>query len=239
MPRVCQICSHDKRLRIDRMVVQGVAISKIAQKYDLPYHSVYMHARLHVSRQLITSQKMRQMLNLDAVSHEFQSLYERAKELFNRIEGEAPSHVTASLLRELRSIIETIAKWGISLENLNQSSTQQAAIGSGSSIRESLSKLSPDELKLFQYLAAKMSGEEPGEIPPMPSRRELPRPVIDIEPIRAEAEQDLFEPGAIEPATPAPEPEEYKPTRRPRLQPSPVEIERSRRQIRERILDSY
>jgi hypothetical protein len=221
------------------MIVQRVAISKIAQKYDLPYHSVYMHSRLHIARQLLTSSKMRQMLNLDAVSHEFQTLYERAKELFNRIEGEAPSHVTASLLRELRSTLETLAKWGISLETLTQSNAQQTATGSGSIVRESLSKLSSEELHLFQYLMAKMNGEEPEPPAMLParSRRELPRPVIDITPVCAEPEAELPTLD-LEPAQ-EPEPEPYKPTRRPRFEPSPHEVERGRREITERILDSF
>lgn len=245
MPRVCVICSHPKRLRIDRMIVQGVAVAKIAQMFDVPYMSAYNHSRHHVSRQLLKATQMKQALDLEAVSHEFQSLYERAKDLFNRIEEEGPSHVSAALLRELRSTLETIAKWGISCETLSQQQAQAEAERGSASMRLAFDRLSSEELQMFKYLLAKMSGESPPELPgrsalrlPAPSTRQ--QAIVDITP----EEKTAIQPNLVVSPPPLEEeelPAEEDPPKRVRTRPLPPQqpkkhqVWNARRNIAERL----
>jgi hypothetical protein len=183
MPRKCIVCGHDKRLRIDKMIVQGVAIAKIALQFDIAYMNVYSHSRHHLSRQLLKSHSMKQTLDLDNVSHEFQSFYERMKELFNRLEGEEISHVHAAIAKELRAGLESLAKWGISLNMLSQQDSaaqaQQEANSAHLSMRDAIALLTQEELQTFQFLMAKMQGENPGTLPRLESPRQQ---TIDVTP---------------------------------------------------------
>lgn len=248
MPRVCTICSHDKRLRIDRAVLAGKNIAEIARLYNVSYQALWSHSRHHISRQLLKATSMRQQLDLEAVSNEFQSLYERAKDLFNRIEEQGPSHVSAALLRELRSTLETIAKWGISCETLSQTQAQtqaqQDAEQQKLSMRLSIERLSPEELQMFQYLLAKMQGQK--DLPALPgSSFRLPPPptVIDLAPVEkvSNSHNLVVSPPALE-EEPLPPTEEEEPPKRIRTRSTPIPqqpkkhaVWNARRQIAEKL----
>lgn len=243
MPRVCTICSHDKRLRIDRAVLAGKNIAEIARLYNVSYQALWSHSRHHISRQLLKATSMRQQLDLEAVSNEFQSLYERAKDLFNRIEEQGPSHVSAALLRELRSTLETIAKWGISCETLSQTQAQTQAQQDAESARllmkGAMDRLSSEELQLFQYLMAKMQGESPRSIPAPSFRLPAPPAVIDLAPAEKVANSPnlVVSPPPLdeEPPTTEEDPPKRVRTRLLPQQPKKHQVWNARRQIAERL----
>ncbi len=77
MTQVCQICSHSKRLELDRSIVQGGNLSKIAKKFDVPYQSLYRHTQEHVSRQLAQAwAKKELMASMDILTDAELDLFE-------------------------------------------------------------------------------------------------------------------------------------------------------------------
>lgn len=247
MSRVCVICSHPKRLRIDRAIVGGKVLADIARTYNVPYQALWGHSRHHLSRQLLKSYQMKQMLDLEAVSHEFQSFFERMKELYNRLEGEEPSHVHAAIARELRAGLESIAKWGISLQTISQQQAQEQFQQQSASMKLAFDRLSSQELQMFKYLLAKMSGESPPELPGPPSLR-LPAPstnqqaIVDITPAEKTAIQPnlVVSPPPLEEEEPPAE-EDPLPQKRVRTRPLPPQqpkkhqVWNARRNIAERL----
>ena len=70
MGMTCSICSHIKRLEIDKLICSGQSKSEIARRYALPEYSVRNHALKHLSKALIKSQKAKDLLNADALMDE-------------------------------------------------------------------------------------------------------------------------------------------------------------------------
>ena len=246
MSRVCVICSHPKRLRIDRAIVGGKVLADIARTYNVPYQALWGHSRHHLSRQLLKSYQMKQMLDLEAVSHEFQSFFERMKELYNRLEGEEPSHVHAAIARELRAGLESIAKWGISLQTISQQQAQEQFQQQSASMKLAFDRLSSQELQMFKYLLAKMSGESPPELPgrsafrlPAPSTRQQAI-VVDITPEEKTAKSPnlvVSPPPLEEEELPAEEgsPKRIRTRSLPPQQPKKHQVWNARRNIAERL----
>jgi hypothetical protein len=101
------------RLEIDRELVQRISKTKIAQKYNVPYHSVDYHAKNHLSRQLLQSYKRKGRLVSDELVSQFEILFVKAKEIHERslardsVPGDA---LALRALGEQRAILDTICR---------------------------------------------------------------------------------------------------------------------------------
>ena len=58
MGKDCQICMHPKRVEIDRELVKGATLARVARFFNVSYNSLWLHKQNHISRQLSTSYEM-------------------------------------------------------------------------------------------------------------------------------------------------------------------------------------
>jgi transposase-like protein len=84
MTQVCKICSSPKRLSIDREIVRGGNLAKIARDYDVSSNSLYLHAKVHVSRQLARAADTRLFIEGNELLDVIQKIIQRAENIFRR-----------------------------------------------------------------------------------------------------------------------------------------------------------
>ena len=63
----CKICSHPKRLEIDKAIVAGQTLRNISQMYGVPVYSVARHGERCLSRQLLTSHRAKELLSAESL----------------------------------------------------------------------------------------------------------------------------------------------------------------------------
>lgn len=246
MSRKCTICDLEPKiqLEVDRQLASHRSIAGISRRFGVSEAALTNHRDNHLSRQLLRAHDIKQTLDATALIDSLNDLVARTEKILKASEQEGKRAISLAAIRELRAGYEFMVKLAVTLHQMKQAQAEQEASADSLTLRDALNKFSTEDLRLFRCMIAKANGEDVTEelteiLQQMgiPYKRAEPRPVIDVTRMSDEPEPEMPTLD-LEPATPAPEPE-YKPTRRPRLQPSPAEIERSRRQITERILDSY
>ena len=50
----CQVCANKRVSEIDKRIVKGADLAKLAREFSISYSAMYRHAREHISRQLAT-----------------------------------------------------------------------------------------------------------------------------------------------------------------------------------------
>lgn len=158
MPRVCAICSHKRRLEIDRAVVQGRAISKIALEFGVPEWSVRAHAENHLSRQLLKADEIRSALDSQSLAREMTDLVDRTKRILDSSEADGQRAVSLAAIRELRASYEFMVKLSMTLHQMRQEQQQQEALSGGATLRGALETLDPMGMKLLRLLTRHLEG---------------------------------------------------------------------------------
>lgn len=99
---VCAICSHSRRLEVDRAILGGMSKSRIAEAFGVPEYSVRNHAEKHLTRQLLKANEMRELAESRSLSEEIQSLITRTKAILDKAESEELHMVSLKAISELR-----------------------------------------------------------------------------------------------------------------------------------------
>lgn len=118
MSRLCQICSHSKRLQIDRELVAGGNMTHISDRYDVPYSSVCNHRDNHLSRQLQKSEEIRQLTASETIAKDISSIYRRLNNLLDSAEATNHTGAFLDIAAEIRSYSEFLLKLQITFERL-------------------------------------------------------------------------------------------------------------------------
>jgi len=164
MTMICKVCSHSKKIEIDRLIVQGMSLTKIAKKYGIPYQSVYNHSQKHLSRQLLKAWEIKTTKqNLDILS-EVEDLIRRTKRILTTAETERKYHVALNAIKEARSSYELLSKIAFSLHQARLSELELERLKAGNHDEElaeeqgaRLEVLSFDELIIFKSILDKMN----------------------------------------------------------------------------------
>lgn len=163
MSNPCRICLHINRVEIDREIVKGVALSKLAKDYRLTLSSLYHHAKEHISRQLVTAVKQKDFFESINLLEKIDSLLQNTQIIFER-NFKAKKDITAlKALSEQRSTFELLAKISFSLHQAKEMELESRKLESGETfeqmeqeIAEGLSILTDAELAIFIKLQNKI-----------------------------------------------------------------------------------
>lgn len=188
MSKVCRVCSHPRRLDVDREIVAGGNLTSISEKYGVPYYSIHYHKEHHLSRQILKHAEIREILHSKELLAQISDLFERSRGILDRAERDNKLGVALGAIRESRSTIELLAKIAYVLRE-----QQPPAPAPGEAMREQVERmkerLSEEELVCLYRLTAKLDGRiplnEPIELrpaapaPDTPKARETaPRPDV-------------------------------------------------------------
>lgn len=129
MPKPCPICTHPKRLAIDREIISGTSILKISRKYGQKQDPLYQHAKNHLSRQLVQAYEKKALSESMDLLGMIEDILIKAKAIFDR-NFEAKKDVTAlKALSEQRATIELLSKIAAYLHESRAMELQTATKG--------------------------------------------------------------------------------------------------------------
>lgn len=173
MANACRICGHSNRLEIDREIVKGGNLAKIAKNFGVPYHSLYSHAQEHVSRQLAQVYEKRQLNQDFDLLSKIDSIISRAEKIFKRNYEAQKDGIALKALDSQRSTIELLAKISYSLHQAKLAEIELLHQQSGDTDQHEAEKfqkllgiLTIAELEMFQKLQDKIINQTPTVILP-------------------------------------------------------------------------
>ena len=110
MGRICTICAHVERDRIDAALVSGTAYSAIARQFEVGPESVRRHHDAHLSPALAAIAARRKEAAAADLVGQIRELVRRADELYEAaaLAGKVTNALAA--LREMRGSLELLGK---------------------------------------------------------------------------------------------------------------------------------
>lgn len=166
MANSCLICTHTNRLEIDREIVKGGNLAKIARVFGVEYNSLYNHAKEHVSRQLVQAYSKKQLAEDFELVAKIDQIVSRAELIFQRNFDKNRDALALKALDSQRNTIELLAKISYSLhqakiaelEIIKAQSNEHDSIRV-EEIRGQMSVLTKNELLMLNQLQNKIANQ--------------------------------------------------------------------------------
>ena len=105
----CTVCSHDDREAIDEALVAGRTLRDIARQHGVSKDAVSRH-RSHVSQALSRVVAAREEAGPRSALARLEDLHGRATRVLDAAEGEGKASLSLAAIKELRGLVETIAR---------------------------------------------------------------------------------------------------------------------------------
>jgi len=204
MGQLCKVCSHPKRLEIDRMIVSGLSKPEIGRMFGISNDSIRGHAQEHLSRQLVQAFEQKSITQSSELINRIEDLLTKARTIFDRNFEKEKDLVALKALAEQRNTIALIASIAAYLHEsralelqVEQERTKVAADASSKEfISLAFSRLNDKEMDLWIALHERIRGErsEP-VVPGKPNRPANKDPrayddYVDAEPVEEEEEEE-------------------------------------------------
>ena len=102
MTMVCKICSHPKRLEIDRAAISQGNLSRIAREYNVSWSSLNNHVQNHLTHQLATALQKKETIEMFDLADKLTITLKKAERIFRRNYEE---HKDNTALRALDTVL--------------------------------------------------------------------------------------------------------------------------------------
>lgn len=155
MSRVCQVCNNSQRLDIDRELVQGKIISKLALEYKVPAHSLRYHQEHHLSRQLVQCRERKDILENILNLERLERAMVKVESILDRNYESGQDMIALAANRELRGVFETLARISDALLEVKRLEFEQTQAEK----KIDVSDFTKEELQLALKLGIKMNGD--------------------------------------------------------------------------------
>jgi hypothetical protein len=170
MSNSCSICNHPNRLKIDRQIVEGKNLAKIAKEFNVPYHSIYQHSQKHITRQLATVMEKKGFLEGDELLHMIETIIERADEIFERNKG-TKDFIALKALDSIKGTIQLLSNISSQLHAAKMAELQLEKDNNGETEQQlkeqqqaALCILSNEELPIYLRLVNKILNQNSDKI---------------------------------------------------------------------------
>jgi len=118
MARQCTVCAHTDAKKINKQLVEGVALDTLANTYKLTKAALHRHQQ-HIPKQLVKAQEAREMASADVLMGRVASLNAKAEDVYKRALKADNLNAAIAAVRELRGITELYAKITGELSTVN------------------------------------------------------------------------------------------------------------------------
>jgi hypothetical protein len=109
MAMTCRVCVHGDRERIDAELLRGVPTRTIGDQYG-PSHQSLLRHRQHVAEHVALAHDAREIAGADTLLAKVADLERQARRLLDKSERQGKLGVSVAALRELRGIVELLAR---------------------------------------------------------------------------------------------------------------------------------
>ncbi len=110
MPRVCTICTHKSRAKIDKALVERQAFRHIAARFDVSTSALVRHHDDHLPAALVKAQAAAEAAQADALLAQVVDLRDKALDVLDTAQGSADLRAALGAIREARGCVELLAK---------------------------------------------------------------------------------------------------------------------------------
>lgn len=107
MPRVCTICSHGERKRIDGALVEGMALRGIARTFRVSEDALARH-RDHIPGEMVKAKDAADVAAADNLLAQLQALRNKAMALLLKAEAAGDYRTVLTGVREARACLEVL-----------------------------------------------------------------------------------------------------------------------------------
>ena len=118
MARQCTVCAHTDAKKINKQLVEGVALDTLASTYKLTKAALHRHQQ-HIPKQLVRAQEAREVASADVLMGRVANLNTKAEDVYKRALKADNLSVAIGAIRELRGILELYAKITGELSTVN------------------------------------------------------------------------------------------------------------------------
>jgi len=109
MPRVCTVCNHPKREKIDKYLVEGEPYRSIAKQFSLSDAAVYRH-KSHLNGTLIKAHEAQKITHAGNLMEQITNLQSRALNILSKTEEAEDWRAATGAIREARGCLELLGK---------------------------------------------------------------------------------------------------------------------------------
>lgn len=109
MPRKCSVCEHNRVKKIDKLLVSGSGLRKIAEQFSLSTTAVHRHKK-HLSETLIKASELKDITRADNLMEQISSLQSRALNILTKTEEAGDWRAANGAIREVRGCLELLGK---------------------------------------------------------------------------------------------------------------------------------
>jgi vacuolar-type H+-ATPase subunit I/STV1 len=105
----CKVCEHNDIKAINKAIIAGESLRKIAEKYDFHYSTLCRHKQ-HLADKIHTADVLADAKEGASVLQQIDALLQRANDLLDKAEDSGDLRVAVSAVREVRGTLELLAK---------------------------------------------------------------------------------------------------------------------------------
>ena len=110
MPRVCTICTHKSRAKIDQALVARRPFRHIAGQYGVSKSALVRHHDDHLPAALVKAQDATEAAQADALLAQVVELRDKALDVRDTAQGSEDLRAAIGAIREARGCVELLAK---------------------------------------------------------------------------------------------------------------------------------
>jgi hypothetical protein len=109
MPRVCTVCTHEKRREIDKTIISGDGLRKTADRFDRGISSVNPH-KPQVTAAITRAHEAKEIVHADSLVQQLRELTADAKRIAAKAEKTKQYSAAMPGVREMARIVELVAR---------------------------------------------------------------------------------------------------------------------------------
>jgi len=157
----CSVCilPREERVKIDKLLLQEVSLKAISNEVGISSQVLNRH-KPHITRQLVTSEKAKDMTSVEGIMSEMQDDMKDLAELVGIAHDDGKLMTAIAGIREKRGYLSLAAGLGLKLYEARQA--EEAIKGTTINVGYTdydLKRLDGEELQLFSSLLHKVRGE--------------------------------------------------------------------------------
>ena len=164
MGQVCSVCSHPKKLQIDRKLAMGQSLASISREYSVSEDALRNHRDNHLSRQLMQAIRRKQATEGLDLLGKIDELIDRTKRILDTAEREKRLGLALGAIREVRGSYELLAKIAVVLHETRKEELEAEQMQSDLQQQEEYSKrlkiLTTAELEFLMKINDKLERQD-------------------------------------------------------------------------------
>jgi len=109
MARKCTVCEHTQVTDIDKSLIKGIGLRKIAERFSLSTTAIHRHKK-HLNGTLIKSSKVKEITQANNLLQQISNLQIRALNILSKTEESGDWRAANGAVREVRGCLELLGK---------------------------------------------------------------------------------------------------------------------------------